>query len=127
MCRITAVLLLLACSVASSLTGCKTDEQCERARMDLAKARGGLRASAVKRTLAGVDVEGWTKIENRTELLESSFMTSHVTWSSADKARTELAQMLLGQETDTDANLKGYVLSVEAANKQQAAYAERCR
>ena len=125
--RMSFVHLLLACSVATALGGCKADEQCERARLDLAKAWGDLRASAVKRKLAGVDVEGWTKIEERTSLLESSFMTPQVTWSSADKARTELKQMLQGRQTDTDANLKGYLLSVEAADEQQTAYAERCR
>jgi hypothetical protein len=123
MSRIIGVLSL----TVLSLTGCKTDEQCERLRMDLAKAWGGLRESAAKRKLAGVDVEGWTKVEQRTELLESSFMTPRVTWQSADKARTELTEILRGRQTDTQANLTGYLLSVEAASKQQQAYSDRCR
>jgi hypothetical protein len=109
------------------LAGCKTDEQCERMRLDLAKTWGSLRESASKRKLAGVDVDGWTKVEDRTALLESSFMTPHVTWQSADKARTELGEALRGRQTDTPANLTGYLLSVEAANKEQQAYSDRCR
>ncbi len=74
-----------------------------------------------------MDVEAWTRIEEKTGLLESSYMTSQVTWSSADKAGAELAQILQARQTDTEANLKGYLLSVDAANKQQTAYSDRCR
>lgn len=117
----------LALSLAVFLLGCKADEQCERMRLDLAKAWGGLKTSANQRTLAGVDVEGWTRVEAKTALLESSFMTQRVTWQSAEKARSELLEMLKGRSTDSEANLTGYMLSVDAANKQQIAFTERCR
>lgn len=115
------------CVALFSIAGCKVDEQCERQRLDLAKTWGSLRESAAKRKLAGVDVEGWAKIEERTALLESAFMTPQVTWTSADKARADLQAMLRNRQTDTEANLKGYLLSFETANKQQEEYAQRCR
>ncbi|HEY8946849.1 MAG TPA: hypothetical protein VIM73_21550 [Polyangiaceae bacterium] len=116
-----------ALCLAAFVAGCKTDPECERLRMDLAKTWGSLRESAAKRKLAGVDVEGWTKIEERAALLESSFITPQVTWQSAEKARAELGEMVRGRQTDTEANLTGYLLSMEAANKQQAEFGQRCR
>jgi hypothetical protein len=113
--------------VVAFVYGCKADEECERMRIDLAKTWGTLKESATKRKLAGVDAEGWTKVEEKTALLESSFMTPHVTWQSAAKAQTELADLIRGRQTDTPANLTGYMLSIDAANKEQAAFTERCR
>jgi hypothetical protein len=119
---------LITASLALSLiVGCKNDEACERARLDLSKAWGELREAAARRKLAGVDVEGWAFVEDRTSLLESSFMTSQVTWSSADKARTELAARLPSLSTDAPAHLVGYRTSVDAALKQQEAFSAQCR
>lgn len=109
------------------LSGCAKSEQCEAARLDLSRTWGDLRQSAIRRKLAGVDVEGWAAVEDRTALLESSFMTTQVTWGSAEKARTQLSARLAQLSTDTDAKLQTYRASVEAAFKQQDEYQNACR
>jgi len=118
---------VLAALALAGLVGCKDDAECERLRVDLAKTYGTLRESAGKRKLAGVDVQGWTAVEEKAALLESSFMTSRVTWQSAEKAATEINGKLSGLETDSPANLTGYRLSLEAALKQQDTFTRQCR
>lgn len=107
--------------------GCKADERCERARLDVAKSWGVLRESALKRKLAGVDAEAWGKIEEKAALLESAFATPQVTWQSAEKARGEIVELVKGRQTDSEANLTGYRLSLEAAQKQQSEFSASCR
>lgn len=123
MTRQFAVLGLLFLGVA----GCKPSEECERARLALSKTWGSLRESAAKRKLAGVDVESWAFVEERAALAESSFMTTHVTWTSAENARNDLKQRVGGLRTDTEGNLKGFQLSLDSAIKQQDAYAAECK
>jgi hypothetical protein len=115
------------CVTASLLGGCQSDRECERARLDLSKTWRGLVESASRRQMAGVDIEGWKWVQGRVALLESSFATTQVTWSSAEKARGELTSRLPGMQTDTTANLTGYRLSVESALREQDAFAKKCR
>lgn len=119
--------ILLTLAFAAVLPGCEASQECERARLNLAKSWRGLAESAGRRELAGVDIEGWKWVRGRAQLLESSFMTTHVTWDSAAKARQELSARLPSLRTDSDANLTGYRLSVDAAFKEQDAYAKQCR
>lgn len=111
----------------AAVGGCKADPECEKLRLELAGSWGDLRESASKRKLAGVDAEGWQRIEKNADLLESSFATSQITWSSADKARAEFPEQVKSVQTDSPANLAGYQLSAEAAIKQQDAFSQRCR
>jgi hypothetical protein len=112
---------------AALVAGCKESRECERARMDLSKSWHGLSEAAHRRQLAGLDIEGWKFVETKVQLLESSFMTTQVTWDSADKARGELAARLPGIQTDTPANMTGFRMSFDAALKEQDAYAKQCR
>jgi len=109
------------------LSGCKDNETCEKARLSLAKTWGSLRESAAKRKLAGVDVEGWAFVEERAALAESSFITTRVTWTSAENAKNDLAQRVNALRTDTEGNLQGYKLSLDAAFKEQDAFAKACK
>ncbi|MFO7178208.1 MAG: hypothetical protein DIU78_005850 [Pseudomonadota bacterium] len=119
-------LAVISLSLVAAL-GCKDREACERARMDLAKTWTKLRESAARRKLAGVDVEGWKFVEEKAALLESSFLTPQVTWQSAEKARQELAGRVNALRTDTEANQKGFQLSVQAAFKAQDEFTAQCR
>lgn len=115
------------CVMVAALAGCPMDPECERARLDLSKSWRGLAEGAGRRQLAGVDIEGWKWVQGRAQLLESSFMTTHVTWDSAQKARDELNARLPSIQTDTVANMTGYRLSVDAAFKEQDAFTKKCR
>lgn len=118
---------LLPLALVALLPGCEASQECERSRLNLAKSWRTLAESASRRELAGVDIEGWKWVRGRAQLLESSFMTTRVTWESANKARQELNARLPSIQTDTEANKTGYRLSVEAALKDQDAYAKQCR
>jgi hypothetical protein len=115
------------CVTAALLSGCETNRECERARLDLSKTWRGLVEGSGRRQLAGVDIEGWKWVQSRTSLLESSFATTQITWDSAEKARKELVARLPSMQTDTPANLTGYQLSVESALKEQDAFAKKCK
>jgi len=113
--------------IAFTLAGCEQSEECERSRLALSKTWGMLRESAAKRKLAGTDVESWSFVEERAALAESSFMTTRVTWGSADTVRNDLSQKVGSLRTDTEGNLKGFQLSLNAAFKEQDAFKAKCK
>src|SRR5476649_2043669 len=121
--RWVIVMSLAACS----LVGCKDDVRCERERLDLDKTWSELHQSATHRKLEGVDVPTWTDIENKLDLLESSFMTQQVTWESADKASQAIESTLPALHTDKNAQLVGFRTSAECAIKQQGSFEKECR
>ena len=120
--------LVMMMSIALSLlVGCKDEVQCERTRMDLNKAWSELRSAATRRLQEGTDVPTWTEIEKKTELLESSFMTPQVTWTSAAQAGQAIAAKLPALESTGDAGLVGFRTSAESALKRQTAFEKECR
>ena len=54
-------------------------------------------------------------------------MTTSVTWTSAENAKNDLGQKINGLRTDTEGNLQGYKLSLNAAFKEQDEYAKACK
>ena len=124
-----AVLLAppLACIAAALLPSCKDDVKCERERMELNKSWSEVREAATRRKLDGVDTAAWTDIENKTELLESSFVTPEVTWDSAAKAGQAVAAALPQLHADHDALAVGFRTSAESALKEQSDFEKQCR
>ena len=111
----------------SVLGACKDDVQCEKARMDLNKSWSELRQAASRRKLDGVDIPAWTDVENKTELLESSFVTRQVTWDSAAKASQAIAVELPQLHADHEALAAGFRTSAESALKQETDFEKQCR
>jgi hypothetical protein len=111
----------------SLLAGCKDDVQCEKARMDLNKSWSELRQAASRRKLDGVDTPAWTDVENKTELLESSFVTRQVTWDSASKASQAIAIELPQLHADHEALAASFRTSAESALKQETDFEKQCR
>jgi len=107
--------------------GCQDDVRCERERLDVNKAWSELRTAATHRKLGGSNVSIWTEIENRAELLESSFETRQVTWNSADKASKEIASKLPVLESSGDVSLASFRASAENAIQQQSQFEKSCR
>jgi hypothetical protein len=124
-----AVLLAppLACIAVAVLPACKDDMKCERERMELNKSWSEVREAATRRKLDGVDTAAWTDIENKTELLESSFVTPEVTWDSATKAGQAVAAELPQLHADHDALAVGFRTSAESALKEQTDFEKQCR
>ncbi|HET9958286.1 MAG TPA: hypothetical protein VFQ61_27515 [Polyangiaceae bacterium] len=120
--------MLLPCLLLAVAPACRETQECERARMNLAKTWKGLRESAARKKLAGGDVPSWQYVEQRADLLESAFTTSQVTWPSADKATTELAAKLTGMRVEEgDMSVTAFRSSVQGAFQEQATYAKLCR
>jgi len=119
---------IVAVSIVLPLTlGCKDDVQCEKTRMDLNKTWAELRLAATRHKLDGVDVPDWTDVETKAELLESSFLTSEVTWESAAKARAAISAKLPALQADPPAQLVGFRTSAESALKEQSSFEAECR
>lgn len=115
-------------AVTSSLGfGCQDEVRCERERMDLNKAWSELHTAATHHKLEGTDVSTWAVIENKAELLESSFMTRQVTWNSAKKASDVIASKLPHLESSEGVRLAGFRTSAETAIQQQTSFEEACR
>jgi hypothetical protein len=122
-----AMLLPLPVLALSVLSACKDDAQCERARMELNKSWSELREAATRRKLDGVDLPVWTDVENKTELLESSFVTRQVTWESATKASQAIAAALPRLHAGQEALAVSFRTSAETALKEQSKFEKQCR
>ena len=122
--RWVVVIVVIASSLGLS---CQDEVRCERERMDLNKAWSELRTAATHHKLEGTDVPTWTVIENKAELLESSFMTKQVTWNSAKRASDEIASKLPALESGEGVKLAGFRNSAETAIKRQSSFEKECR
>ena len=119
--------IVIAVTASSFGWGCQDEVRCERERLDLNKAWAELRTAATHHKLEGTDVSTWSLIENKAELLESSFQTRQVTWNSAKKASDEIASKLPTLESNEGVKLVSFKNSAETAIKQQSSFEKECR
>jgi hypothetical protein len=112
---------------AWALVACDDNTECERARLQAFRAYQTLHSAAVQRKLAGVDVEQWAAVENKTDLLQSAFATQQVTWRSAEKTKQEVAAALNSVKTDNAVNLEIFKGSANEAFNLQEALAKQCK
>lgn len=122
MIRITSIAIF-----AWALVACDNNSECEKARLQAFRAYQTLHSAAVQRKLAGVDVERWAAMENKTDLLQSAFATQQVTWRSAEKTQQEVATELASVKTDNDVNLEIFKGSAKEAFNLQDALTKQCK
>jgi hypothetical protein len=124
--------------VAAALLGCQQSQECEASRLELAQTWETLRntatsrkqipeASDLSKTEEGDRIRVWTEIEDRAELLRSSFETSQVTWSSADKARADLGRAFSPLASSVDPMTRGFAITLTDADKRLEAFRKSCR
>jgi hypothetical protein len=117
--------------------GCH-DRECEGARLELEQTWETLRDTATSRKQIpegsnlsqGEEQERirvWTAIEDRAELLRSSFGTSQVTWPSAEKARGDLGRAFKPLESKDDPMTRGFALTLNEADQRMASFRTNCR
>jgi hypothetical protein len=122
-----AVVLAFACQ----------DRECEGARLELEQSWETLRDTATSRqqipegsSLSQGEqderVRTWKSIEERTELLRSSFETAQVTWTAADKARKELTTLFTPLQAKDDPVTRGFAVTLEQTDKRMSAFRTRC-
>jgi hypothetical protein len=132
--RAVPVAALLAAALVS--LACH-DRECEAARLELAQTWQTLRDTATSRqqipegvSLSQAEqderVRTWKSIEDRAELLRSSFETAQVTWPSADKARRELAAVFTPLQTKEDPVTRGFAVTLSEADKRMATFRGQC-
>jgi hypothetical protein len=131
----TVVAVVLAAGVA--LAGCQ-DEQCEADRLQLTQTWETLRNTATSRKQipeatdlskneADERIRVWTSIEDRAELIRSSFQTPQVTLSPAEKARAELEQLFRPIASNDEPMTKGFALALADADKRLDSFRKNCR
>lgn len=137
--RPAAAVRLLVCAAlaAGAATACH-DPECEAARLELARTWETLRDTATSRKQIpegaslspGEEQERirvWTTIEERAELMRSSFGTSQVTWPSADKARADLGEAFKPVAAKDDPMTRGFALTLNEADQHMASFRKSCR
>lgn len=132
-----AGIIALGAALTLSAAGCD-DRECEAARLELARTWETLRDTATSRKqipeasnlTPGEEQERirvWTTIEERAELMRSSFGTPQVTWPSADKARADLAEAFKPLEGKDDPMTRGFALTLAEADQRMANFRKSCR
>lgn len=72
-------------------------------------------------------IRTWKSIEERTELLRSSFETAQVTWTAADKARKELAALFTPLQAKDDPVTRGFGITLDEADKRMTTFRSKCQ
>ena len=124
--------------VLVALAGACHDSECEAARLEVARTWETLRDTATSRKQIPEAsnltqeqeqerIRVWTTIEERAELVHSSFSTTQVTWPSADKARADLGEAFKPLAANDDPMTKGFALTLGEADKKVADFRKTCR
>jgi hypothetical protein len=71
-------------------------------------------------------VRTWKIIEERAELIRSSFETSQVTWPSADKARRDLGAIFTPLQSKDDPVTRGFAVTLSDADQRMASFRRTC-
>ena len=132
-----AALAAAAAIIVVAGTACH-DPECEAARLELARTWETLRDTATSRkqipegsNLTPEEeqerIRVWTAIEDRAELMRSSFETAQVTWPSAEKARADLAEAFKPLATRDDPMTRGFALTLNEAAQRMASFRTSCR
>lgn len=130
--------LLMAVLMPAMLGAACHDPECEAARLELAKTWETLRDTATSRKQIpeGLDlsqaereerIRVWTTIEERAELLRSSFGTAQVTWPSAEKARADLGEAFKPLAGNDDPMTRGFALTLSQGDQRMAEFRKSCR
>lgn len=135
-CRAAVSTLLAMVGAAALALGCQ-DRECEAARLELTQTWQTLRATATSRqqipeglSLSQAEqderVRTWKSIEERAELVRSSFETRQVTWPSADKARKDLGTLFTPLQAKDDPVTRGFAVMLGEADKRMATFRKQC-
>jgi hypothetical protein len=138
-CRVAGgkVAALIAIAALGAGVACQNQE-CEAARLELARTWETLRDTATSRkqipegsSLTQAEeqerIRVWTTIEERAELARSSFETPQVTWPSAEKARSDLGEAFKPLASKDDPMTRGFALTLNDADQRMASFRKTCR
>ncbi len=132
--------LVVVAFIGSALVvGC-ANEQCERGRLQVESTWEEVRDTAASlknpRDFDEIDthtkqarLEAWSAIAEKAETVRSSFETTNITWSAANKARDELVNRYNHADPSVRQGLtaRGFGELVSRADERMGAYAAQCR
>ena len=128
----------MGAGVIATLLGACQNQECEAARLELAQTWETLRNTATSRKqipeasdLSKSEEEDrikvWTAIEDRAELIRSSFQTTQVTIEPAQKARVELDRLFKPLASNDDPMTRGFAVTLADADKRLETFRQACR
>jgi hypothetical protein len=114
------------------------DEQCEAERLQLTQTWETLRNTATSRkqipetsdlskSEQDERIKVWTDIEEKAELIRSSFQTPQVTIEPAQKARAELEQLFKPLAANPDPMTRGFAVTLADADKRFDSFRQNYR
>lgn len=126
------------CALALPVLAACNDEQCEAERLQLTQTWETLRdtatsrkqipeASDLSKSEQDDRIKVWTSIEEKAELIRSSFQTPQVTLEPAQKARTELDQLFKPLASNEDPMTRGFAVTLADADKRLESFRQNCR
>jgi hypothetical protein len=118
--------------------GCQQSTQCEQDRLELTKTWETLRNTAASRKHVPEEsplteaeraerLQSWTKIEEKAELIRSSFETRQVTWEPAERARKDLDGLYKSAANPNDPLIQGFGVLLGTADKQYETFRSACK
>ena len=127
-----------ALSIVLAVVGCKDQEACEKARLKMETQWAEVRntAASLKTPKSFEELseaqkrqrhDAWLKLEEKAELIRSSFETTQVTWGAARKAQRELAKLYSEVPQTGGALTESFPRLLNQASQQLAQFEEECR
>lgn len=136
--RLLLPCVLLACG-GLPLAGCRSSEDCERSRLQMAKHWEELKNSAGTIKYARSDeadqmsdadreerLKHWQTLEEKAALLESAFISRQITWESAETARQELTEGFQSRPAK-GLKMEGFGGLLQQANQVFESFRSSCR
>ena len=121
----------IKCAIVVGFIGCAAcrNEECERERVELASKWEQVVQNAARRATGAVEGSGspatWKQIEEKAELVQSSFETPQVTWPAAEKGKSEAEAQFKSLEGADD--VRAFKLRLNEASEAYTAFEKNCR
>ena len=121
-----------------SVVACKDQEACEKARLrmeaqwsEVRNTAGSLKTPKSYEELSEAQKkqrnDAWLKVEQKAELIRSSFETTQITWDAARRAQRELAQLYSDVPQTGGALAESFPRLLNQASQQLALFEGECR
>jgi hypothetical protein len=127
-----------ALGILLTIVACKDQEACEKARLKMEAQWAEVRntAASLKTPKSFEELtevqkkqrhDAWLKVEQKAELLRSSFETVQITWDAARKAQRELARVYSDVPQGGGALAESFPRLLNQTSQQLAQYEGECR
>jgi hypothetical protein len=123
--------IAIKCAIVVGFISCSAcrNEECERRRVQLASKWQQVAENAARRAIGAVEGGGspatWKQIQEKAELVQSSFETPQVTWPAAEKGKSEAEAQFRTLEGAED--VRAFKLRLNEASEAFTSFEKTCR